>query len=137
MRTTSGLRVALLAAGALLFAGGAASAQDYGYQQASYEGGRENVEVSVPRYHQQRSIYGVPYREISLSKNVYVGDLDLRTRHDARVLRDRVSHTARNLCRKLDRQYPITAPMSPGCYTTAMNDAMRQADDAIAYARGY
>jgi hypothetical protein len=52
------------------------------------------------------------------------------------VLRDRLSATARSLCRQLDIRYPITAPGSPGCYTTAMNDAMYRADIAIAQARG-
>lgn len=136
MRTGS-LRTALLAAGALLLLGASANAQEYGYENASYSMPSENVEVTVPRYAPQRSSLGAPYRLISMSKGVYVGDLDLRSRHDVRIMRDRISETARRMCRQLDVRYPITAPGSPGCYTTAMNDAMYQANIAIARERGY
>jgi UrcA family protein len=135
MRNKLLLGAAALAANAMMFAAPAATAQEYGYgyRDVSYN---ENVEVTVPRYHPERSPLGAPYRYVSMSRPVYVGDLDLRTRHDTRVLRDRLSATARSLCRQLDIRYPITAPGSPGCYTTAMNDAMYRADIAIAQARG-
>jgi UrcA family protein len=137
---TSGLRVALLAAGALMLGATAASAQEYGYgsyENASYQAPSENVDVSVPRYSPGRDRYGAPYRNISMSKDVYFGDLNLRTRHGERILRDRISQTARVMCHQLNVRYPITAPNSPGCYTTAMGDAMAQAHVAIADARGY
>lgn len=132
------LRAALLAAGTLLILAAPASAQGYGYENAAYENGvDENVTVSVPRYAPQRSELGAPYRYISMSKGVYFGDLNLRTRSGARELKDRIGYTARMMCRQLDVRYPVTAPGSPGCYTTAMNDAMEQANFAIAEARGY
>jgi UrcA family protein len=132
------LRTALLAAGTLLLLGASANAQEYGYgyEDAAYSAPDENVTVSVPRYNPQRSPLGAPYRYISMSKGVYIGDLDLRTRRDIRVMRDRISYTARNMCHQLNVRYPITAPGSPGCYTTAMNDAMYQANIAIAQQRG-
>lgn len=133
---TGPLRTALLAAGTLLLLGTSANAQGYGYQDASYSTADEDVTVSVPRYAPQRSPLGAPYRYISMSKGVYVGDLNLRTRHGVHVMRDRISDTARNMCRQLNVRYPITAPGSPGCYTTAMNDAMYQANIAVAQARG-
>lgn len=138
MRTGS-LRTALLAAGALLLLGASANAQEYGYgyEDAAYSAPDEDVTVSVPRYAPQRSPLGAPYRYISMSKGVYIGDLNLRTRHDVRIMRDRISYTARRMCRELDIRYPITAPGSPGCYTTAMNDAMYQANIAVAQQRGY
>jgi UrcA family protein len=137
MRTHS-LRTALLAASALLLLGASASAQEYGrgYEETAYNLPDENVEVTVPRYAPQRSPLGAPYRLISMSKGVYIGDLDLRSRHDVRVMRDRISYTARSMCRRLDALYPVTAPGSPGCYTTAMNDALYQANIAIAQQRG-
>ena len=141
MRTnSSGLRVALAAAGAFVFAATAASAQDYNYgryENTAYENPTENVDVSVPRYAPQRDRYGVPYRNVSLSKDVYIGDLNLRTRYGVREMRSRISQTARVMCHQLNVRYPITAPNSPGCYTTAMGDAMAQASIAIADARGY
>ncbi len=135
---SSGLRVALLAAGALMLGATAASAQEYGsYENASYQAPSESVDVSVPRYAPGRDRYGAPYRNISMSKDVYFGDLNLRTRHGERILRDRISETARAMCHQLNVRYPITAPNSPGCYTTAMGDAMAQVQVAIADARGY
>jgi len=138
MMKTRSLRTALLAAGTVLLLGATANAQDYryGYQDAAYSTADEDVIVSVPRYAPQRSPLGAPYRYISMSKGVYVGDLDLRSRHDVRIMRDRISYTARNMCHQLNVRYPVTAPGSPGCYTTAMNDAMYRANIAIAEARG-
>jgi UrcA family protein len=129
--------MALLAAGALVLAGTAANAQEYGYENTAYENTNENVDVSVPRYAPQRDRYGAPYRNISMSKDVYIGDLNLRRNHDVREMRSRISETARVMCHQLNVRYPITAPNSPGCYTTAMGDAMAQASVAIADARGY
>lgn len=134
---TGPLRTALLAAGTLLLLGASANAQGYGYRDADYTTADEDVTVSVPRYAPQRSPLGAPYRYISMSKGVYVGDLNLRTRRGVSIMRDRISYTARSMCRQLDVRYPITAPGSPGCYTTAMNDAMYQANIAVAEARGY
>jgi len=139
MRTHSSILGIAVLAGTLML-GASANAQGYGYgsyENASYQAPNENVDVTVPRYNPQRDRYGAPYREISMSQNVYFGDLNLRTRHGERVLKSRISQSARTMCRKLDARYPITAPNSPGCYTTAMNDALQQADDAIADARGY
>jgi len=135
--TARSLRTALLTAGALMLLGTTANAQGYGYQDTAYQmSDDETVNVTVPRYHPERSPLGAPYRYVSMSKAVYTGDLNLRTRYGARELRNRISYTARNMCRKLDVMYPVTAPDSPGCYTTAMNDAMYQANRAIARARG-
>lgn len=135
---TSGLRIALLAAGALILGATAAGAQEYGsYENALYQAPSESVDVSVPRYAPGRDRYGAPYRNISMSKDVYFGDLNLRTRYGVRILRSRISQTARVMCHQLNVRYPITAPNSPGCYTTAMGDAMAQAQVAIADARGY
>lgn len=136
MRMKAKLSV-VAAAGVMMLAGSPVLAQDDdGYRYAAYGPDNETVHVTVPRYHPQRSPLGAPYRLVSMSKGVYIGDLDLRTRRDVRVLRDRISYTARTLCHRLNAMYPVTAPNSPGCYTTAMDDAMYQADIAIARARG-
>ena len=108
------LRTALLAAGTILLLGASANAQEYGsgYQYASYGSADEDVTVSVPRYAPQRSSLGAPYRYISMSKGVYIGDLNLRTHRGVSIMRDRISDTARNMCRQLNVRYPITAPNS-------------------------
>jgi UrcA family protein len=129
-------KTAFIAAGAFLLLGASANAQGYNYPDNTYRVGDETVNVTVPRYHPERGPLGAPYRYVSMSKGVYVGDLNLRTRHGVREMRHRISYTARSMCRRLDVMYPITAPDSPGCYTTAMNDAMYQANIAITRARG-
>ncbi len=125
---------ALIAAGALTLVSGAASAQ--GYQDTAYQP-NENVEITVPHYGPQRSELGAPNVRVSLSRAVRYDDLDLRTRHGARVLRERIQLTARLLCRDLDERYPVTADDSPPCYKNAADDALYRADRAIADARGY
>ena len=46
-----------------------------------------------------------------------------------------IRSTARTLCNKIDRMYPVSADNSPDCYRTAVNNAMDQAYDAIDRAR--
>jgi UrcA family protein len=95
----------------------------------------DEVVVQAPRA-RVRGEYGAPIREVSLSREVSFSDLDLRTRSGERTLRARVHAMARTLCRQLDIMHPVAAPDSPDCYTTAVNDAMYEVDDAIAQARG-
>lgn len=135
MRTGSLSMIPLAAATLLAFAAPAV-AQDYGYD-TSYETSGEDVVVTAPRYSPERSLIGAPYRYVSMSKGVYVGDLDLRSGYGIHVMRDRIRNTARRMCRQLDMRYPISAPDSPDCYTNAMNNAMYRANVAIAQVRGY
>jgi UrcA family protein len=135
-------RFALLAASAigLMFAT-AASAQDYGpYDDAppppAY-GPTEEVTVIAPPYYQERSrTTGAPIRDVAMSREIRFDDLDLTSDWGARALEQRVKYSARDMCRKLDQLYPISATDSPPCYETAVNNAMAQADEAISRARG-
>ena len=54
----------------------------------------------------------------------------------ARALRERIRYTASELCRELDQRHPITVSGGPSCYDQAMYQAMYQANQAIADARG-
>ena len=94
----------------------------------------EEVEVIAPRYH-PRSAIGAEIRDVALSREVRFDDLDLRTAWGARELRARVRYTASNLCMKLDVRYPVSADNSPPCYSTAVRNAMYEADEAISDAR--
>ncbi|MBI3675396.1 MAG: UrcA family protein [Proteobacteria bacterium] len=102
-----------------------------------YQSGDDSVEVTAPRYHPGRSDIGAPIRNVAMQEEVRFDDLDLRTNHGAHVLQSRVRQTARNLCRRLDAVYPVTADGSPDCYTVAVNNAMSQANAAIDGARKY
>ena len=130
--------LALLAGSAFVFIGASASAQDYGYDRDdAYRSAPENFEVTVPRPGPQRDRMGAPYTNRSLSQEVRFDDLDLRTGHGARILRERVKLTARMLCRELDERYPVTADNSPPCYNDAAEDALYRANRAIHDARNY
>lgn len=121
----------------LLLAAAPVSAQSY-YDDVSY-GPTENVVVEAPQYYRDHrsSSTGAPIVDIALQSDVSFDDLDLRTDWGARTLHTRVASTARSLCARLDARYPVTDENSPDCYRSAYRDAMAQADEAIAQARGY
>ena len=134
----SSLRPALLAAGAigLLFIAPAASAQDYGPPPDGYYGPNEEVIITAPRY-RQRGHLGGEIKDVAMQREVRYDDLDLRSGWGVRKLEARIKSAARSMCSSLDRMYPISTDDSPPCYRAAVDDAMAQADEAIARARGY
>ena len=119
---------------ALCLAASSSSAQDYNDEPDSYRAG-EQVIVVAPPYHGRSSTTGAPIRDVAMSREVFIGDLDLRTRWGERALLTRVRSTARTLCNKLDHMYPVSDDNSPDCYRTAVDNAMAQAYDAIDRAR--
>jgi UrcA family protein len=128
-------------AAAVMLAAPSVSAQDY-YDETAYDRTpvTEEVIVQAPEYyrHQQRdSATGAPIVDVAMSREVRFDDLDLRSGWGARALRTRVSATARRLCDRLNVRFPATTADSPDCFRTAYYDAMAQADEAIARARGY
>lgn len=149
------LRTALMAAGALMLAAGAASAQDRGYDRynpnygydrdyddydnpAGYVSPDEDVHIAVPRYNNGISKLGAPNMRVFLSREVRYDDLDLRTRHGANILRDRVKLTARLLCRDMDQRWPVTADNGGDqitCYHNASENALYRVHRAIVEAR--
>ena len=142
--STTARRLALGAASALGLMLGASSIQaqeygPYGNEGPFYgNGASEEIEVIAPRHRQERSdVTGAPIRDVAISQAVRFDDLDLRTDWGARALKDRIRYTARTMCRQLDFRYPVSTDDSPPCYQTALDDAMPQADAAIAQARGY
>jgi UrcA family protein len=109
------------------------AAQDY--RDAAYENSMERVIITAPRPPQDRSAIGAPIVDVAISREIRIDDLDLRTGWGVRVLERRVSDAARDLCQRLDLRYPIATSDSPPCYEAAYEDAMAQADAAIARAR--
>ncbi len=131
--------LAFIAAGTLALALAAPAARAQDYRETSYysNGAGEQIEVIAPRHHDERSVIGAPIRDVAISQAVRFDDLDLRTQEGAHILRARVRDAARDLCRRLDTRYPISTDDSPPCYSTALDDAMAQADRAIDDAREY
>ncbi len=93
-------------------------------QENPFDGSSETIIVTAPREPIARSRIGGPIIDVSLSRDVRVDDLDLNTSDGVDRLRSRVSFTARTLCDRLDRFYPITAENSPPCYRQAVRQAM-------------
>lgn len=116
----------------------AAGAQEYGSSAPGNYGPPEEVIITPPPYVHQRSAIGAPIIDASLSRPVRVDDLDLRTGWGARELRNRISFTARTLCRQLDAMYPASydGGTSQDCYRDAFASGMEQAHGAIRAARG-
>jgi len=131
--STRNILLAAAAAGLTLGFTLPTSAQEY--RDVSY-GSTEEVIVTAPRPPQERGDYGAPIRDVALSSEIRFDDLDLTTGYGARTLQRRVSATARDLCRRLEVRYPVATSDSPPCYRTAYENAMDQADEAIAQARG-
>jgi len=128
--------LAASAAGLALAASSALAQDNDRYGDGSYRNApQEEVEVIAPPYHARSSVTGAPIVNTALSQAVRYDDLDLRTDWGARALRDRIRATARDLCGRLDRLYPISTDDSPPCYRTALENAMYQADVAIGDAR--
>jgi len=118
-------------------------AQDYSNpvppQYAS--GAPEVITVYGPHRSHERSTIGAPIEDVAISHPVRYDDLDLRTEWGASTLKHRILYAADRLCRQLDQVYPSSAypptSDSPPCRRTAVDDAMSQADAAIAAARSY
>lgn len=154
--TTSKLKTSLLAVAAagalgLVLAAAPAGAASDAYQDedqysndSSYDDANdmsdasvandEEIEVTAPRS-RMRGEYGAPIRNVSMTREVRFDDLDLASRDGAEILRGRIRSTALMLCRQLDTMHPVAANDSPPCYQRALEDAMDQADQAIANAR--
>ena len=70
-------------------------------------------------------------RTASLSREVAIGDLDLRSRSGSRELHSRISLAASTLCSRLN------APRDSDCYEDAVRDAMAQARSSLHAGRSY
>lgn len=129
-KTTHRIRyLALSAAGALgILLGTPAMAADYNDEQ---------IEVTAPRHHATTSIPGAEIRTVAASRQVRFDDLNLNSRYGARTLHNRIRATARTLCRELEFMHPVVIDNASDCYRDAVQDAMYQADAAIADSRGY
>lgn len=120
----------------LFVAVSSASAQDaYAYQDSTDNPGMEHVIVTAPPYYGERGHLGGPIIDVSMSREVRVDDLDLRSPFGRHELRSRIRVTAAEICDQLSRRYPVGVSGSPPCYEQAVARAMHLADVAIRDAR--
>ena len=124
-------------------------AQENGINAAPVAPDQENVVAGPPQNvilvspPLGRNWIGAPIVDVSVSRNIRMDDLDLRTDEGVRQLRSRVFASAGALCRWLNAMYPIDndgggwqwVQASP-CYRNAVRNAMAQANNAIRAARG-
>jgi UrcA family protein len=123
-------------AGSLMLAASASVAQDTGnYEAAAYTADTEEVIVTAPDIRVERNpVFGLPGKA-TLSRRVAYSDLDLTDPNDARMLRQRVRETARDICDTLRDAYPLRQQPGTSCYRDALKDAMPRTDAAIREAR--
>ena len=131
----------------LVLAGYPAAAQDYApYVTPGFSYSQDTPEVVVvrPPYSptQRDSATGAPIENVSLSRPVRFDDLDLTSNWGVRALHTRIRIAAQTLCSQLDAMYPAAvdtngpnSPVDMSCYRRAVDDAMYQADAAVAAAR--
>lgn len=137
-KTSAFLLLSAATALGFVFAAPPASAQGNGWY--TYENGyarpsTEQVIVTAPRNYGERGDLGGNIVGVSMSREVHVGDLDLRSPWGRHELRSRIRVTAAEICGQLARRYPIGVTGSPPCYEQAVARAMRSADVAIRDAR--
>jgi UrcA family protein len=69
----------------------------------------------------------------TISMNVSLADLDLSTAFGARIAKARISRAAKEVCDAFDQVYPGDTNPPGGCYSIAVRDALRQAQDQAGY----
>lgn len=79
-----------------------------------------------------RSKFGGPRQEISISRSVTAGDLDLATAAGMAELERRVKQMSADLCAELDRLYPLEEPMAKDCTRNAVERTMENARVRVA-----
>ena len=80
------------------------------------------------------AIAATTFREPVVREGVSYADLNLKSPHDQKRLRDRVAFAAYRLCLVETPASPSPMPADPDCYRNAMKDALKQMNGAIARA---
>ncbi|HKT54208.1 MAG TPA: UrcA family protein [Caulobacteraceae bacterium] len=120
-------KLLLCAATAASFAAAAPLSVAQAQPDYSYRTGPDDEITVYGSRHEERSMTtGAPIQWVREQRVVYYGDLDLRTRYGAHMLKARVARAAQEACDDLDAMYPVTASGSPPCERTAYRDAMAQ-----------
>jgi UrcA family protein len=77
---------------------------------------------------------GGKIEQISLTRHVYFGDLDLAKHADVMTLEKRVGDIAKESCDQLAKMYPISGPNPANCVEKAAASAKAQMDKVVAAA---
>ena len=74
-----------------------------------------------------RTAYGAPEQQVVLRRGVTYADLDLSTDAGKATLETRIRETAADLCKELDKMYPLQDPKKADCVHDAVKAGMAQA----------
>lgn len=122
-----------LAAASLAIAVSAARADDYSPHGGTTVGDVQGVTVYAPDRYTHQPTTGRMVRMNQVSMTVALGDLDLSTRGGARIAKARIVEAARDVCQRVEDVYPGSGEPPGGCYSMAVRDALRQAQDQAGY----
>jgi UrcA family protein len=100
---------------------------------AASEEAVEGVTVYAPERYARQPTTGARVRMDRVSTTVQLGDLDLSNPYDARVAKARIVEAAKDVCDEADTVYPNDGQPPGGCYSIAVRDALRQAQDMAGY----
>lgn len=139
MKSSNIATIALAAASALALLASPSFAQTYEPKQPYY-GDDENIIVTAPGVQREvtgrSSSTGAPIVTLTEQRVVDTSDLDLRYNGDVRELHRRINDTVASACRNVERRLDAPVDQPSDCVRAATRDAMAQADDLIAIARG-
>lgn len=73
-----------------------------------------------------RTAYGAPEQIISLRRGVSYKDLNLKTPEGRAAMEARIKDTATNLCKELDKMYPLQDAKKADCVRDAVRTGMAE-----------
>ena len=140
MKSSNIATLAFAAASALTLLATPSFAQTYTEPKQPYYDNSEDIIVTAPGVTHydtgRRTSSGAPIETVTAQRVVDTSDLDLRYNADVRALRQRINDAAIDGCREVDRATQVPLDSNRDCIRAATRDAMAQADDMIAIARG-
>jgi UrcA family protein len=93
----------------------------------------EGVTVYAPYRYVRHPTTGAIVRMNTVSLAVSLSDLDLSRPGDARIAKARIVEAAKDVCQRAEDVYPGSGEPPGGCYSMAVHDALRQAQDQAGY----
>lgn len=104
-------------------------------QEFSRYGGTTTDSITVygPHRYVTQPTTGARVRMDGVSTVVPLGDLDLSTPYGARIAKVRIVQAARDVCEEAEYVYPKDGDPPGGCYSNAVRQGMRAAQDMAGY----
>ena len=134
LSSTTRLSAGLALAGAsLAIVVSAARADPYSPHGGATVGSVEGVTVYTPYRYIRHPTTGQMVRMNTVSVGVSLADLDLSTPAGARIAKARIVDAAKDVCQRAEDVYQGSGEPPGGCYSMAVRDALRQAQEQAGY----